>query len=71
VSFGVKRLRAGDFCPSTVYIVGGNQARLDARSEFRFLAVLTTEGVEAGRKHYCSSQKDPSVFVTVLAGFFQ
>ena len=29
------------------------KAKLDARSEFRFLAVLATGAVEAGRKYSC------------------
>ena len=29
------------------------EAKLDARSEFVFLAVLATGAVEAGRKHSC------------------
>ena len=33
--------------------VGGNQTRLDARSEFESLVVLAQGGVEAGRKQSC------------------
>ena len=35
--------------------VSGNQARLDARTEFKILEPSPKGGVEAGRAHYCSS----------------
>ena len=35
--------------------VGGNQARLDARTEFEILELLAKGGVEAGRAPSCSS----------------
>jgi hypothetical protein len=34
--------------------VGGNQARLDARTEFKNLERSPKEGGEAGRAHHCS-----------------
>jgi len=34
--------------------VGGSQARLDARTEFKNFAALAKEGGEAGRAMYCS-----------------
>ena len=34
--------------------VSGNQARLDARTEFKILEPSPKGGVEAGRAHYCS-----------------
>jgi hypothetical protein len=33
--------------------VGGNQARLDARTEFKILEPSPKGGVEAGRAHHC------------------
>ena len=33
--------------------VGGNQARLDARTEFEILELLAKGGVEAGHAHSC------------------
>jgi len=35
--------------------VGGNQARLDARTEFKILEPSLKGGVEAGRAHHCSN----------------
>jgi hypothetical protein len=34
--------------------VSGNQARLDARTEFKILELSPKGGVEAGRAHHCS-----------------
>ena len=36
--------------------VGGNQARLDTRTEFKILERSSKEGGEAGHAHYCNSK---------------
>ena len=38
-----------------LYTVSGNQARLDARTEFENLEPSLRGGVEAGRTHHCST----------------
>jgi len=40
--------------PRAVCAVGGNQARLDARTEFEILEPSLKGGVEAGRAHHCT-----------------
>jgi len=40
-----------------LYTVGGNQARLDARTEFEILEASLKGGVEAGRAHHCIREK--------------
>ena len=40
--------------------VGGNQARLDARTEFENLELLAKGGVEAGHAHSCIQVSPPS-----------
>ena len=37
--------------------VGGNQARLDARTKFEILELLAKGGVEAGHAHSCITLK--------------
>ena len=63
---GVETLRRSRHCRSKVLAakhaaslqllctVGGNQARLDARTEFENLEHSLEWGVEAGRAHHCS-----------------
>ena len=50
--------------------VGGNQARLDARTECKILELSPKGGVEAGRAHRCSKEEFYNIKALALKGGF-
>ena len=56
------------FATITMY-VGGNQARLDARTEFEILEPSPKGGVEAGRAHHCRASRNKLEFSFLIVLF--